>query len=173
MAYLVRKFHRPKWELNKTLPKQVGDLSADALTSCLRTSGNTLSVWKTDDPDPESFEDVLAAIFSGLDRPDRAFFVLLKESCIQRIQGVTIEESAGETPASKDINSKHRDIFNLNHSAITSVADIILGELRKGEEALVLRYNEKQAIDIVKKFVEKGDIDISQLSHRWVSKLDK
>lgn len=171
MAYLVRKFHRPKWEPNKIVPGSVDEVSADALTSCLRTSGNTLSVWKTENPEWGEFDDVLAAMFSTLDGPSRADIILLKEKELQEIDGVELEESEGKTPAVNEINAKHRDISNLKHSSITCVAEIFLEELAKGQNAQVKRYSEKNIIKLVKHFVEQGKIDKEKLSVRWLDKL--
>ncbi|MGM0986550.1 MAG: hypothetical protein ACQEXI_06125 [Pseudomonadota bacterium] len=171
MAYLVRKFHRPKWEPNKIVPKSVDELSADALTSCLRTSGNTLSVWKTESPEWGAFDDVLAAMFSTLDGPSRADIIVLKESELQQIEGIELEENEGKTPAVNEINAKHRDISNLRHSSITCVAKIFLEELAKGQKAQVKRYSEKNTIKLVKYFIDQGKIDKDQLTDRWLEKL--
>lgn len=44
MTLLVRKINRAKWMQNDILSEQ--DVSADAITICMKTVGNTLSVWQ-------------------------------------------------------------------------------------------------------------------------------
>lgn len=171
MAYLVRKFNRPKWEPNSAIPNSINDLPADALTSCLRTSGNTLSVWEADEPVWGEFDDVLAALFSSLDGPSRSDIILLEKEAINSVDGVELIHNEGVTPADPSTNRKHRDIAKLKHSSISALASIILNELEQKESSLVKRYREKEVIDIVKRFLEEEKIDKDKLSDRWLIKL--
>lgn len=171
MTYLIRKFTRSKWEPKNQPPKSVRDLNADALTSCLRTSRNTLSVWEAKSSNWGDFDNILAALFVSSDGPSKADIVLLEEDNITKIEGVDLVETEATTPAIDEINKKHRDISNLTLSAMENVADEILNELRKGNGGNVKRYSEKAVLRIVKKEIDSGSISSEKLSIRWAEKL--
>jgi len=170
MAYLVRKFNRAKWEPSAIRPEHINQLTADAFTSCLRTSGNTLSVWHAESPDWGTFDDILAALFSTLDGPNRADVIIFEEEVIENIAGVDLLVTEGGTAADTTVNSKHRDIANLNYESISQLAEVVLSELGK-QEPLIKRYNEKKVIELVKNSVDNGRIDPAHLHKRWQVKL--
>lgn len=176
MSYLIRKFSRPKWNVDNTTPDSVDKLSADAITSCLRTSSNTLSVWLVDSAEWGSFDDVLAALFSSFDRPDRADVVVIEKSDVDGIQGVNIVSSIGKTPASNEINQKHRDISDLKQSSLTNFADVLLQELKKDDNLegcdSIRRFSRKDTINIVKRYVDSGQISADGLSEKWLENLN-
>lgn len=57
MKYIIRKFTKAKWSLIPTDTGNYENLQADAITSCLRTSGNTLSVWAVDTTNWDDMRD--------------------------------------------------------------------------------------------------------------------
>lgn len=171
MTYLIRKFSRAKWDSGNCPPSAAKDLSADALTSCLRTNKNTLSVWATDTPTWGSFDSILAALFVTSDGPTKADVVLLDEKSIKSIAGVDLVESAALTPATQEVNGRHRDIANLTFSRMERVAEEILKELKKKDEGNFKRYNEKAVLKLVRQEVDNGNIDSKKLTDRWLNKL--
>lgn len=172
MSYMIRKFSRGKWEPHGECPADVSQLSADALTSCLRTSGNTLSLWQTESSDWGEFDDVLAAICSTLDGPSRVDLVLLPEDEVCTIKDVQLANVMGCTAANDEINQKHYDIKNLKHSSISEFAELVIETLRSDKaDAMVKRFNEKSVLRLVKHFIDQGKLDPGSLSDRWREKL--
>jgi hypothetical protein len=190
MAFLVRKFNRAKWPGENEL-QLIEDLSADALTSCLRTSGNTLSVWKTGSAVWGTFDDILAALFSTLDGPNRADVIVISQREVELIDGVELIDVKASTAASESINNKHSDISKLSFSSMAKVAKIILTELANSDQETkflqtelrqekikpeelelsdkikVKRYSRKKVISIVTAFVNDSLIDPVKLSKKW------
>lgn len=55
MAYYVRKISRSKWQDNplstneeKAL-QEIRNVAADAITNCIKTTGNRLSIWRVEE----------------------------------------------------------------------------------------------------------------------------
>lgn len=172
MAFLIRKFSRAKWDSGKCPPCTAKDLGADALTSCLRTYKNTLSVWATDSPKWGDFDSILAALFVSSDGPAKADVVLLDEKSIKDIEGVDLVKTSAATPAKKEVNERHRDIANLTLSRMESVAEEVLKELNKNANGNVKRYTQTAVLNLVYEEVVKGNIDTDKLPERWVSSLE-
>jgi hypothetical protein len=172
MSYLLRKIARQKWESSQELAESLEALQADAITSCLRTSGNTLSVWssETNDWDHIGVKETLAALFSTLDGPNRIDVMFLPESAVNDNM-IKIVETIGESPANDDINGRHRDLSELTYSSIGAVASLILNTIKEHENN-TKRYNAKQVQALVKEHYEQGKLDGLLLSERWKEKLE-
>lgn len=74
MAYYVRKISRSKWQENqlstdtKKALEEIKSVKADAITNCIKTTGNKLSLWKVEEK-KDSIEDIVPLII-GFERPD-------------------------------------------------------------------------------------------------------
>lgn len=93
-------------------------LSADAITGCLRTSGNTLSVWCSDDD--EQTKKSLLALGSSLTSIETVSYVILESDHLEK-ELLQLVESEGNT-AALGSNFLHRDIVSLDHTALAKVA---------------------------------------------------
>lgn len=92
----------------------ISSFPADTLTSDMRTSGNTLSVW-----DAENQEDaVLAMMTNNNSRIERVDILYLDD-----LRGVNIKSSKGNT-AVEDLIERHKDIEQLNYDSLGIVAGI-------------------------------------------------
>lgn len=76
MGYLVRKFTRSKW--GNPVPADYSNLNADAVTSCLRTTRNTLSVWRIENE--KELDQAILAIAGTLERLQTFDIVSLDET---------------------------------------------------------------------------------------------
>jgi len=162
MPYVVRKFHRPRW-LERAL---AGDLpSADAVTKCLITTRNTLSVWAISDPS-EIEEAVLAMAsnFTGLDTID----ILIMETASLKDKGLKFEDNDGETHYT-DYANKHRDIIDLNSQSLSTVAESINETIKDSGNH---RFTLPRLKAILQKGIEDGKIQADDLNESVRNKLD-
>ncbi len=123
MAYLVRKISRAKW------PEQickVTDIMADAISD-IRTSGNTLSVWKIDSLEQLDEAALALAVSSKTSKIEKMDIVWIDEECFHS-KGISIVEADGDT-AVGDLIKTHRDLCGLNYKLLGDIAEIIIGEL--------------------------------------------
>ena len=74
MAYYVRKISRSKWQESQLSTdevkalEEVRSVKADAITNCIKTTGNKLSLWKVDEK-RDVIEDIIPLILV-FERPD-------------------------------------------------------------------------------------------------------
>lgn len=126
MAFLVRKFNKAKWlqtDLNAT-----SDVGADAVTGCLNTRGNSLSVWQIDDETPANLDTAVLAIVSKHTHLATFDVVILDEAVLTN-HDILIEENPGDTPVDS-LKHRHRDISNLTFSSLGHLKDAIIDKLR-------------------------------------------
>ena len=85
MAYYVRKISRSKWQENqlstdtKKALEEIKSVKADAITNCIKTTGNKLSLWKVEEK-KDSIEDIVPLII-GFERPDTCDIIIYQIKC--------------------------------------------------------------------------------------------
>lgn len=124
MSYLVRKFNRAKWA--QTNP-ETGDIAADAITSCLKTSNNELSFWRIDNKIEDEINAIIVAMTAGGDRVDTIDVAIIDEEELKKY--CKIVDSTGNTPV-EDMKDKHCDLVELTHSKLGSIANLIYDEIK-------------------------------------------
>jgi hypothetical protein len=89
VEYFARKINRPKWEPKLFMGPD--DIAADAVTGCLKTTGNTLSLWECSN-DLADIHRIALALALGIDtdRIDTIDVVLLPKSAFEG-RGFTLE----------------------------------------------------------------------------------
>ena len=125
MPILVRRISRAKWDN----VYENGDVDADAITQCLRTTNNELSTWLIDDIN--EIEKAILALVSGgkQENLNTIHIIYFDEADIQNA-GLELKITAGDTVA-KELIEKHRDISELTYSKLASVKNIVLDCLEK------------------------------------------
>jgi hypothetical protein len=118
MAFLVRKISAVKW----TKCGEAKRLMADAITGCLRTDTNTLSVWVAETEG--DIDDALLALLASLQEPAAIDYVVIEDQMIYAA-GLQLVATDGRS-AAVSLNTLHRDIVDLDHPALKLVAEIIL-----------------------------------------------
>ncbi|SEA18617.1 hypothetical protein [Microbulbifer marinus] len=170
MSFLLRKISKSKWESN--LDKQPDDFSADAITGCTRTNKNTLSVWKSTTANFESDEckELVVAVATTMDRPDAIDLLWLEQDWLQE-KGIAIVETPGNSKYSA-MNSRHRDLSNLNHRKLALVGEHIVSRLNSfGASKRVLR---PELIKLVaERYKKGGTFELGDLSPKWQEAVSK
>jgi len=122
MPFLVRKVERAKWAQNDL---SNGDpVSADAITNCMKTRDNSLSVWEIEES--EDLEKAVLAIASDGRHIDTMDFVILKLDDLEN-KRIEVSSEPASTPVS-EFNSNHRNILKLNYGSLGTVAELIAKE---------------------------------------------
>lgn len=125
MSYLVRKINKAKWYQIDI--ENDDNVSADAITNCLKTSKNTLSVWKIETE--EDLDQAVLALVTNQDHLDTIDIVILEESSLLKYN-LNIVASPGDTPVENLINA-HRNISDLTFSKLGEVKNHIVERIRK------------------------------------------
>src|SRR6056297_3423172 len=109
MLLLVRKINRNKWPKNGE--NEVFELSSDAITGCLRSSRNTISVWKIESED--DLEEATLALAAAGKRLDTFDVVILNGDKLSDLE-IQMEQTDGRTVVS-DLVNNHFDLKSLNY----------------------------------------------------------
>ena len=163
MELLIRKVTKSKW--SKEPLSDIKDLSADAITSCLRTSSNTLSLWHV--KDVNSINDAILALVSGFDRIDTIDVVLLEKDYLNT--NFNIKQTDGKTIVSDLINT-HYDICNLTYEKIGNVATYIQDQILSNN---IKRYRISEIVTILNEAINSGRLKNDELKEKVRTTLEK
>ncbi len=115
MSKLVRKINRNNW------PEKLDNIStigADAITQCLKTKGNALSVFQISSED--QIDEVFLALASNADHIETTDLVMMDQGQILGL-GMNLIQTAGITPI-EDLQKIHYDIANLRYDTLGQIA---------------------------------------------------
>ena len=132
------------------------DISADAITNCMKTTRNTLSTWKISNE--SEIEDAVLAIVSGHHHLDSIDVICLNSKAL-KMHGLTLEDTPGATPL-ESFSERHVDIINLSYTSLGAVANQIVENIKDGK---VKRYTKGMQKKILKIAIESGRLKRDKL----------
>ena len=159
---LIRKINKSKWYQIDI--KNDDDVSADAITNCLKTTKNTLSVWSIENE--VDIEKAILAIASNLDYIETIDVVILNDEKLQEY-GIKIITSMGNTPIDS-LKEIHRDLSELTFSKLGHIKDHIVERIRNDK---IKRFTKGSLRKILKKAIEKGFLELDDLNESVRSKI--
>ena len=162
MSLLVRKIAQAKWR--KSEKGTIDELSADAITGCLRTSQNTLSVWRIQDE--KKIDEAVLAIASGHKRLETFDVVWLLPEQLGK-EGLEIKDSPGLTPIAAFVNN-HSDVVNLTYSGLGKIARCILTCL---SQKRFKRYNRAEVKKLLMDAINSGILEVANIEPRLAKDL--
>jgi len=162
MSLLLRKIDLGKWRQKEFIDND--EISADAITLCLKTSGNTLSVWKIESED--HIDEAVLAFISKAPHLEAAFFVLLNEEHLNDNK-ISIEQRDDETPYKAQIKN-HVVLTQLSYETLGVIAHYILNEVRNDR---VKSYAEGRLKRMFAKAISSGKIDMADLKQDFQKKI--
>ena len=129
--FLAHKISLAKWDKILNLP--VNLIPADAITTDLRTEGNTLSFWNCGDQQVTmaALEEVSLAILTEFNRAQKIYLFWLNKEALEAC-GYHIEQTDGKTKV-PDLVSLHHDICDLDYELLGDMA-------RRVQEALIAEH---------------------------------
>lgn len=160
----IRKISLAKW--TSSLESDVDSYSADAITGCLRTSENTLSLWKCES-DEEVAQSTLALLASQT-RIDKLDLIVIDRDEVER-RNLALVDSPGET-AAKVYADKHVDVFGLNIDSLKLFAELVKEEVANKR---IIRINRAMFIERLRNGIGSGEIVRSDLPDAILEQLDK
>lgn len=160
MSVFVRKISRAKWP-DDSIAGNInnGDISADAITACLRTAANTLSVWSI--PSEEHLEDAVLAILAAGEKIETIDVAQLSPERLHA-SGIEYRQSAGETKVLELVKS-HFDLVCLTYGKLGIVAQQVLDSIVDGK---VQRFTIGRLKEILRRAIEEGRLSPDELSEK-------
>ncbi len=162
MPLLIRKISKAKWY--QVDIENDDNVSADAVTNCLKTTKNNLSVWRIESED--DLDQAVLALVSNQDHLDTIDVVILEESSIIDYK-LNIVASPGDTPVESLIDA-HRDISDLTYTNLGHVKDHIVERIRSHK---LKRYTIGSLKKILIKAIEDGLLSKNDLKESVQKKI--
>lgn len=162
MPLLVRKINMAKWMQNDILGGD--DVSADAITNCIRTNQNALSTWQVNNED-EVTEAVLAIVASHqhLDAIDVVFI----DPAYLEMTGINLKSTPGDTPV-KELVNNHIDVSDLTYHSLGVIAKNIVQAIKEDKKKRITKGEIKR---ILNKAIELGRLTENDLHDSVRAKL--
>ena len=170
MAYYIRKISRSKWQENPLsfdkvkAEKEVKNVAADAITNCIKTTGNKLSLWKVERKS-ELIEDIIPLIV-GFERPDTCDIVYISEEVFLQ-EGISLEQSSmdASTPI-EDLKQYHYNAIINDYEGLGKFAKVVLKSLNSYK-----RFKGKEVKMKLKEMLNNHEIDKEMISDKLYEKL--
>lgn len=154
MPVLVRKIERGKWEQNDIC--NGADVSADAITTCMKTKNNTLSVWEVDSHDV--LDNAILAMVANSDHLEAIDIVAFEKTKLEDA-GFNIESIPGDTPVERLVNT-HYNIAGLTYHGLGVLANFHVDEFINSR---AIRFTKAQLKKILMKAIDDGHLASGQL----------
>lgn len=162
MTLYVRKITQAKWLQTKILDGE--DPSADAITNCIKTKNNTLSVW-TIAAEADLDQAVLAIVAAG-ENLDSIDVVIFSEQRIDEL-GISHTQTDGFTPVTSLVKT-HIDLENLNYTSLGQVANCVTEAFRTNK---VKRYTKAMLKNVLENAINSGILQLNSLNDSLKAKL--
>ena len=166
MEYLARKISRAKWEIKPSMGQD--EISADAITGCLRTQDNALSFWQCN-LNEEDVTEVVLALVTSMQRIDAMQIVLLHRNELEA-DIFTLKSTPGNTPID-DLHSRHRDVVNLDMKRLCALAEKIATKVRGDSDCY--QFTRVKVREILHQAVKTGRVRIDQLQDKVQGEIRK
>lgn len=166
VSVLARKITRAKWELAEGL--QAGEISADAISIDLRTTGNSLSFWHCSTATDEELRKTVLALATAADRVDRMDVAWIAVPAIEAEELCQIR-TEGETPVAS-LRDRHVDLAKLDMIRLGKVARLIAAALTQNQHR---RMSKKEVVEIIVEAVHQRLVDLADLKEKVREEVEK
>ena len=168
--YYLRKLSKPS-SLNKLrVANSVEEIPADFIGQDMRTTNNTLSLWRMQTLDSDEIIHALnAALFTCSHIVDTHFLILDLET-ITKV-GLTVDDTEIGKTAYKGVSHLHTNICNLTYGAIGNVLKILCDASKKPDRTIKVAKAEFK--ERIRSANEIGAIDFSALQETMQNEIAK
>ncbi len=131
MDFLARKISRAKWEGKDFLDD--AEPSADAITGCLKTSDNALSVWLCPSVNREDAKRAVLALASSskYSRLEKMHVVVLPKSNLASMGFKLVSSPKSADTHVQELVDAHMDISSLGGTQLLKLAQFIVVRVRE------------------------------------------
>ena len=154
--FFARKIALSKWKKAEeacAINNTIDDFPADTLTVDLKASGNELSIWCVD-----ALDDAVLAMMTN----EKAHLETINILYLDDINGLMTKDTKGNTFV-KDLQDKHKDIYNLNYKEIGNVAIKFLDAFKNKK---VKTYNLQQIKNVLNTAIDTGRVDFNKFNEK-------
>lgn len=165
MNMISRKISRAKWDPQEYL--QPNDIGADAISSSLRTTGNTLSFWRCE-KDEADIKEVALALVCNMDHFDKIDIVVIPIVDIEHLN-IEMLDTLGNTPVDS-ISKRHVDLVRLNVERLSLIAKALAPRIRS-DDGFVFTFTEGQLKMLVRTAIVNERVKLQDLKENIRKKI--
>ncbi len=166
----MRKISRSKWQedpLSADEEKallEVKKVAADAVTNCIKTTGNKLSLWRVEEK-RDSIDDIIPLIV-GFERPDTCDIIYISDEVFLQ-EGIVIEQSSEDanTPI-EELKQYHYNAIVEDYEGLGKFARIVLRSLDNHK-----RFKGKEVKTKLREMLDRQEIDREMISDKLYEKI--
>lgn len=179
MSYLIRRINRPKWP---DFESKVGEdqksnwfnlrfwisgpeVQADAITGCLKTTKNTLSVWNVEEISEKELKNIALALITGsMQLKISAMHVVAIEEEKFIKKGIEVVASDGDTIVN-DLVKRHKDLSNLTYRKLGIVKEVVVDSIKRNKVRL---FTKQELKTILLEGIANGLVDKAKLNPKLI-----
>ena len=170
MAYYVRKIARSKWQENplsankEQAIEEVKSVKADAITNCIKTTANKLSLWRVEEK-RDSIDDIIPLII-GFERPDTCDIIYISDEVFSE-EEITLEQSSDDanTPI-EELKQYHYNAIVNDYEGLGKFARIVLKSLNNHK-----RFKGKEVKTKLQDMLNNHEIEKDMISEKLYEKI--
>lgn len=149
----------PRWDGSQKIEREDALFTGDAIAD-LRTQGNTLSVWYSEDG--SDLNDILVALALNRTRIEKLCYVILDETYISNLN-IHLNKIPGSAPGinNQQILDKHRDLTEIDYWRLGLIAEHIYKRVQEDQKRVVTK---SQLESLIRDYINNGIVDTSQLT---------
>jgi hypothetical protein len=155
MCLFVRKIDRSKWLQNDI--RQGERVSADAITHCMKTQNNTLSVWQIEADD--NVDEAVLAIVAGHQHLESIDVITLTPAYLAQA-GIEYTASKGRTPVT-DLAETHINLIQLTYEKLGVIAYHVVDRI---VQERIVRYTKGTQKEMLKQAIHQGRLSLEDLN---------
>jgi hypothetical protein len=164
MSFIVRRINRAKWE------KPMPNVDADAITNCIKTHQNTLSVWEISGID--KLDEAILALVSGSKQTHLSTLNIIhfEENVLLQNSIEYIKDSATADTIIDDLKQSHIDIVNLTYTSLGNVGNIIQDCINNAKVATI---SKRTILQLLAKATIEQRFDINNMHEDFINNENK
>lgn len=170
MAYYIRKISRSKWQEHQLSDDvvqaeyEVKRVKADAITNCIKTTGNKLSLWKIEEK-TNSIDDIIPLIV-GFERPDTCDIIYISEETLFE-EGISLEQSENDANVPLEKMKKyHYNAVVGDYEGLGKFAKVVLKSLNNHK-----RFKGKEVKEKLREMLGHHEIEKEMISEKLYEKI--
>ena len=158
--FLARKITYGKWRRQNCIAGSAPDeITADTITSDLRTSENSLSFWRCGTATNTEIRDVALNIASMSNQTGVITIVWINEDDLTR-DGHAIKNSKGRTKI-RDLKHNHIDVYDLDYKRLGQIAGHVYGAF---ENKQYTKFGKSEVNQLISQAISQDRLKYSDLN---------
>ena len=166
MSKIVRKVTKAKWNNQLSDDTELNSIiSADAITGCLKTKSNTLSIWKV-----EKENDAILALASMNDSIVPIDYIVIEEKFFEE-NNILVKNIIAESNPVKELQDKHYDIQNLDYDSLGKISKEIASNIVSNKKEYIKRCKALKVKEILLEAISNDKVKLEDLNENLQKKL--